>query len=244
MPDKGFDSVVVVDFGAQYAQLIARRVREADVHSEIVPRDITAAQVAARAPVGVSLSGGPASVYATDAYELDPGVFDLGIPVLGICYGHQVMSHLLGGAVEPTDTAEYGRTELEVVAAVGVFTDLPEHQNVWMSHRDAVVDAPPGFMVTARTAASPVAAMEDAGRRFVGVQFHPEVGHTDSGREILRHFLYDQCGARAEWTSVSIIEQSVEAVRAEVGGGKAVCGLSGGVDSAVAAALVHRAVGD
>jgi len=239
-----FDRVLVVDFGAQYAQLIARRVREAHVYSEIVPRDLGAAEVAARNPVGIILSGGPASVYAADAYDLDPAILGMGIPILGICYGHQVLAHALGGDVVRTEAAEFGRTDLEVDGDSVLFAELPERQQVWMSHRDAVVKAPPGFRVTAATAASPVAAMEDLDRRMCGVQFHPEVAHTPRGQEVLRRFLYDVCGARPTWTNVGIIEQAVAAVRAQAPEGRVICGLSGGVDSAVAAALVHRAVGD
>ncbi len=238
-----FDRVLVVDFGAQYAQLIARRVREAHVFSEIVPRTISAAEVADRRPAGLVLSGGPASVYADDAYEIDPAILELGVPILGICYGHQVLAHSLGGRVERTEVAEFGKTDLEARGGV-LFDGLPTRQQVWMSHRDAVAAPPPGFTVTATTAASPVAAMEDPERRMCGVQFHPEVAHTPRGQEILKHFLYDVCRARPTWTHVSIIEQAVSAVREQVGKGAVICGLSGGVDSSVAAALVHKAVGD
>lgn len=239
-----FDTVLVVDLGAQYAQLIARRVREAHVHSEIVPSDITAAEVAARGPVGVILSGGPASVYEEGSVRVDPELFGLGIPVLGICYGHQLLAQELGGVVANTGQAEFGRTDLEVVATSVLLADLPATQTVWMSHRDEVTAVPPGFVRTGRTPGASVAAMEDPGRSLYGVQFHPEVAHTPRGMEILKHFLYDVCAARPTWTSHSIIEQAVEAVRAEVGSARVVCGLSGGVDSAVAAALVHEAVGD
>jgi GMP synthase (glutamine-hydrolysing) len=239
-----FDRILVVDFGAQYAQLIARRVREAHVYSEIVPRDISAAEVRELDPAGIILSGGPASVYADDAYELDRQILELGIPVLGICYGHQVLAHALGGDVVHTEHAEYGRTELTAVPASVLFSELPERQDVWMSHRDAVVKPPPGFRVTASTDSSPVAAMEDLDRGFCGVQFHPEVAHTVRGQEVLKRFLYDVCGARATWTHVGIIEQAVDGVLATAPEGRIICGLSGGVDSAVAAALVHRAVGD
>lgn len=238
------ERVLVVDFGAQYAQLIARRIREAHVFSEIVARDVTAAEVRAMVPVGIVLSGGPASVYAEDAYDLDPAILALGIPVLGICYGHQVMAHSLGGEVVRTETAEFGRTRLEAAPGSVLFTDLPEEQEVWMSHRDAVVKPPPGFRVTATTAESPVAAMEDPDRGLCGVQFHPEVAHTPRGQDVLKHFLYDVCGARPTWTHVGIIERAVEAVAAQVGDSGVICALSGGVDSAVAAVLVHRAVGD
>jgi GMP synthase (glutamine-hydrolysing) len=239
-----FDRVLVLDFGAQYAQLIARRVREAHVFSEIVPRDITAEEVRERRPVGIILSGGPASVYADDAYEIDPHILDLGIPVLGICYGHQVIAHTLGGKVSRNDVAEYGRADLELMGASLIFHELPEQQVVWMSHRDAVSAPPEGFAVTASTPDSPVAAMESRERGIYGVQFHPEVAHTPRGQEMLKHFLYEACHARPMWTHVGIIEQAVEEVRAAVGDATVICGLSGGVDSSVAAALVHRAVGD
>jgi GMP synthase (glutamine-hydrolysing) len=242
--DGDFDRVLVVDFGAQYAQLIARRVREAHVFSEIVPRDITADEVAAHAPIGIILSGGPASVYEVGAYGVDKGVFELGIPVLGICYGHQVLANGLGGTVERNDVAEYGPAELTVTTDAVLFSGLPVEQPVWMSHRDSVTEAPPGFVVTASTGDSPVAAMEDSERGLYGVQFHPEVAHTPRGQEILKHFLYEACGARPTWTHVGIIEQSVAAVREEVGDNTVICGLSGGVDSSVAAALVHKAIGD
>ena len=239
-----FDRVLVVDFGAQYAQLIARRVREAHVFSEIVPRSISADEVGEMAPVGIILSGGPASVYADDAYEIDPAIFNLGIPVLGICYGHQVIAHSLGGEVSRNDVAEYGRADLKTGGLSLLLRGLPERQVVWMSHRDAVSRAPEGFAVTATTPDSPVAAMESPERGIYGVQFHPEVAHTDRGQEMLKRFLYDACHARPLWTHASIIEQSVDAVRHSVGTGTAICGLSGGVDSSVAAALVHKAIGD
>ncbi|HEX7097682.1 MAG TPA: glutamine-hydrolyzing GMP synthase [Acidimicrobiia bacterium] len=238
------DTVLVVDFGAQYAQLIARRVREAHVRSEIVGRDIDADEVRRRRPVGIILSGGPASVYAEDAYRLDPDVLDTGVPVLGICYGHQLLADVAGGVVENTGTAEYGKTALEVTGDSVLMRDLPRQQEVWMSHRDMVAQAPPGFDVVARSPGAPVAVMENRERRLYGVQFHPEVAHTPRGGEILRHFLYDVCGARPTWTSHSIIESQVERIRAQVGDARVICGLSGGVDSAVAAALVHEAIGD
>ena len=239
-----FDRVLVVDFGAQYAQLIARRVREAHVYSEIVLRDITASEVAEHDPVGIILSGGPASVYAADAYGIDQAIFELGIPILGICYGHQVLANGLGGTVERNDVAEFGSTDLTVAGSGALFSGLPQEQTVWMSHRDAVTAAPDGFTVTATTADSPVAAMEAPDRGLYGVQFHPEVAHTPRGQEILKHFLYGVCHARPTWTHVGIIEQSIDAVREAVGVARVICGLSGGVDSSVAAALVHRAVGD
>ena len=242
--DGDFDRVLVLDFGAQYAQLIARRVREAHVFSEIVPRDITAAEVAAHVPVGIILSGGPASVYEPGAYGIDREIFDLGIPVLGICYGHQILADGLGGTVDRNDIAEYGPADLTVIGESTLFAGLAAEQPVWMSHSDAVSEAPPGFVVTASTADSPVAAMENPERRLYGVQFHPEVGHTPRGQEMLKHFLYTACRARPTWTHVGIIEQSVAAIREEVGDATVICGLSGGVDSSVAAALVHKAIGD
>ncbi|MDR9450335.1 MAG: glutamine-hydrolyzing GMP synthase [Acidimicrobiia bacterium] len=239
-----FDRILVLDLGAQYAQLIARRVREAHVLSEIVPRDITAAEIRALRPSGLILSGGPASVYADDAYEIDRNIFDLDLPILGICYGHQLLAQMQGGKVAQTENAEYGKTELTVSDGSGLFAELPDLQDVWMSHGDAVVEAPPGFRVVASTPGSPVAAMEHRERRTYGVQFHPEVAHTPRGTEILKRFLFDVCRVTPNWTHHSIIEQSVEAIRRQVGVEKVICGLSGGVDSAVAAALVHHAVGD
>lgn len=238
------DSVLVIDFGAQYAQLIARRVREASVHSEIVPRTITADEIRRRHPTGIILSGGPASVYAEDAYRMDPAILEAGVPVLGICYGHQLIADLAGGKVANTGSSEFGRTTLEVLSPGALLADLPRNPGVWMSHRDAVTEPPPGFVATAASPGATVAAMEDRARGLYGVQFHPEVTHTDRGADILKRFLYEVCGARPLWTSHSIIERAVERIRAQVEDGQVICGLSGGVDSAVAAALVHEAVGD
>ena len=245
MTDNGREPLVLVlDFGAQYAQLIARRVREAHVYSEVVARDITAAEIRARRPLGLILSGGPASVYAEDAYRMDPSIIELGIPVLGICYGHQLLADLAGGEVSNTGTGEYGNTSLEVTGDSLLLQGLPTEQGVWMSHQDQVTAAPEGFAAVARTSGSRVAAMEDRERGLYGVQFHPEVGHTPRGTEILKRFLYEVCHASPTWTSHSIIESQVAAIKDQVGGERVVCGLSGGVDSAVAAALVHSAVGD
>ncbi len=240
----GHDPVLVVDFGAQYAQLIARRVREAHVYSEIVPHTISAAEVVARRPAAVILSGGPKSVHAKGAPTVDPSLYRTGVPVLGICYGAQLVAHQLGGEVAPTGRGEYGRTTLRVVDRSTLFSDLPLEQDVWMSHFDTIVDGPDGFRVVATTEESPVAALEDPDRRIYGLQFHPEVMHTPRGQEVLKHFLYDVAGCRPSWTMTSIIEQSVSAIREQVGGERVICGLSGGVDSAVAAALVQKAVGD
>lgn len=236
--------ILVVDFGAQYAQLIARRVRECKVYSEIVPRSITAEEIKAKNPQGLIFSGGPASVYVKDAPFCDEKIFDLGIPILGICYGMQLMAHVLGGEVENTKTSEYGKTDLTAHADSLLCDKLPLKQSVWMSHRDSVKVAPPGFFVTAHTKTAPVAAMEDRGRNLYGVQFHPEVAHTPCGMDILKNFLYLACNCAPTWTMVSIIEKSVEEIRKEVGDNKVICGLSGGIDSSVAALLVHRAVGD
>jgi GMP synthase (glutamine-hydrolysing) len=239
--------VLVVDFGAQYAQLIARRVREAHVYSEIVPHTITSSELAARKPAGVILSGGPKSVNIDGAPQLDPAVYDIGVPVLGICYGAQLIARQLGGEVESTGRGEYGRTALTLTshgpAPSVLFGSVPPEFDVWMSHFDAIAAPPPGFRATATTADAPVAALEDPERGIYGVQFHPEVGHTHGGQEILKAFLYDVCGCRPAWTMTSVIEASVSAVQAQVGSERVICGLSGGVDSAVAAALVHKAVG-
>ena len=237
-----FDTVLVVDFGAQYAQLIARRVREAHVYSEIVPHEVTASEVAARAPAGIILSGGPKSVHVPGAPLLDPGIFELGIPVLGICYGAQLVASQLGGKVAKTGRGEYGRTSLEQLGDSRLLAPGGD-QTVWMSHGDSIVEAPAGFIATASTAETPVAALESPARGIYGVQFHPEVVHTPRGQEMLEAFLRSVCQTRPSWTMTSIIEAQVENVRAQVGDERVICGLSGGVDSAVAAALVHKAVG-
>jgi GMP synthase (glutamine-hydrolysing) len=244
-PSEDFDTVLVVDFGAQYAQLIARRVRECNVYSEIVPHTITADEIRTRKPKAVILSGGPSSVYAEGAPQVPAGFFDTGVPTFGICYGHQAMALALGGRVAQTGTAEFGRTALDVVGDGGaLFTGLPGHQSVWMSHGDAVAEPPPGFTVTAVTEATPVAAFENPAAGLYGVQFHPEVLHSDHGQAVLRAFLLDVAGCRPTWTMSNVVEEQVAAIRAQVGSGRVICGLSGGVDSAVAAALVQRAVGD
>ena len=280
----GFDTVLVVDFGAQYAQLIARRVRECHVYSEIVPATMPAEQMLARHPKAIILSGGPSSVYADAAPPAPPGLLNAGIPILGICYGFQLLVAELGGTVERTGMAEYGATTLETLLARGddpprpprkgmargddpprpprkgmargddppkpprkpggrLLSGTPGKQQVWMSHGDTCTAAPPGFRVTARTAATPVAAVENPDRRLFGVQFHPEVMHTEYGTAFLARFL-ELAGCRPSWTMLNIVEDQVAAIREQVGGGRAICGLSGGVDSAVAAALVQRAIGD
>ena len=238
-------TVLVVDFGAQYAQLIARRVREAHVYSEIVPHTITAAEIVAKRPAAVILSGGPSSVYADAAPQIDPGVFETGVPVFGICYGFQAMAAAMGGEVAQTGLSEFGGTALTVTDENSrLFGGLPAGLTVWMSHGDAVHRAPEGFTVTATTAGAPVAAFEDLTRRFAGVQFHPEVLHSEHGQRILEHFLHDVAGIEPTWTMTNVIDDQVALIRAQVGDKRVVCGLSGGVDSAVAAAIVHRAVGD
>jgi GMP synthase (glutamine-hydrolysing) len=237
--------VLVVDFGAQYAQLIARRVREAGVYSEIVPHSSTASDIAARNPLALVLSGGPSSVYEEGSPVLDPGVFDLGVPILGICYGFQVMAQTLGGEVAHTGGREYGRTDTRVVSSEDpLLAGQPEKQTTWMSHGDQVRTPPPGFSVLATTEATPVAAFGDPDRKFYGVQWHPEVKHTPWGQQVLEAFLHDIVGLGREWTSDGVIAAQVEQVKTQVGADLVICGLSGGVDSAVAAALVHKAIGD
>jgi GMP synthase (glutamine-hydrolysing) len=238
------DTVLVVDFGAQYAQLIARRVRELQVFSEIVSHRITAAEIAADPPAAIILSGGPKSVHVDGAPRLDPGIYELGVPVFGICYGAQLIAHQLGGEVGRGMRGEYGRARLAVTdAASALLADLPDQHDVWMSHFDAIVRVPDGFVATGSTADAPVAVLESAERRIWGVQFHPEVVHSPFGNEVMRRFLHDLAGCRAEYTMGSVIDEQVDRVRAQVGDGRVICALSGGVDSAVAAALVHRAIG-
>ncbi|MFI5501981.1 glutamine-hydrolyzing GMP synthase [Nocardia asteroides] len=235
--------VLVVDFGAQYAQLIARRVREARVFSEVIPHTMTVEEIAEKQPLAVILSGGPSSVYAEGAPQLDARLFDLDVPVFGICYGFQAMAQALGGTVAHTGTREYGRTELNIDGGV-LHGGLPTIQPVWMSHGDAVTDAPSGFEVTGTTAGAPVAAFEDRARKLAGVQYHPEVLHSPHGQQVLSRFLHELAGIPPQWTPANIAEALIESVREQIGDGHAICGLSGGVDSAVAAALVQRAIGD
>jgi len=245
MSDTEASPVLVVDFGAQYAQLIARRVREASVYSEIVPHTITAAEVAAMNPAGIVLSGGPSSVYEAGSPSLDPGILELGIPVLGICYGFQVMAQQLGGEVAQTGAREYGATD--VTLADGESTLLggqPTAQTTWMSHGDSVSKAPEGFTVLASSASTPVAAFASDERRLYGVQWHPEVKHSEFGQRVLENFLHTAAGIPADWNSANVIDEQVARIREQVGTSRVICGLSGGVDSAVAAALVHKAVGD
>ena len=236
--------VLVVDFGAQYAQLIARRVREAHVYSEIVPHTMSASDMVAKRPSAIILSGGPSSVYEAGAPSLDASLFDTGVPVFGICYGFQAMAQALGGTVAQTGAREYGGTALTVTEPGALFAGLPGNLNVWMSHGDSVAVAPAGFTVTSSTAGTPVASFENRERRLAGVQFHPEVMHSEQGQRVLESFLHDVAGCAPSWTMASVIDEQVARIRAQVGSGRVICGLSGGVDSAVAAALVQRAVGE
>ncbi|MDE3132792.1 MAG: glutamine-hydrolyzing GMP synthase, partial [Acidobacteriota bacterium] len=236
--------VVVLDYGGQYSQLIARRVRECGVFSTLLPHHVGPDEVARLRPVGLILSGGPASVYADGAPKLDPRLLELGIPVLGICYGMQLIARELGGRVEGAEVGEYGRSQLSVRSHGRLLADTPDEQACWMSHRDTVFSAPPGFEALASSTASPVAAIESGARGIYGIQFHPEVVHTPYGQQVLRNFLLDICGADGSWSARSVIEEQIERIRAQVGDGRALCALSGGVDSSVAALLVHRAIGD
>ncbi len=245
MSDTAHRPVLVVDFGAQYAQLIARRVREAGVYSEIVPHSITAAEVAARNPAGIVLSGGPSSVYEPGSPTLDPEILRLGLPVMGICYGFQVMAQQLGGEVARTGRREYGATAMTVVGDGGaLLAEQPATQTTWMSHGDSVARAPEGFTVLASTADTPVAAFGNDEAKMYGVQWHPEVKHSEYGQRVLENFLHRAAGIPADWNSGNVIAEQVERIRAQIGDARVICGLSGGVDSAVAAALVHEAVGD
>ncbi len=242
--DSTFDTVLVVDFGAQYAQLIARRVRECHVYSEIVPSTMPVEEMLAKNPKAIILSGGPSSVYADGAPQPPRGLFETGVPTFGICYGFQAMVRALGGTVAKTGLSEFGRTRVDVGTDTVLFAGLPSSQTVWMSHGDSVTEAPEGFRTIGGTAGAPVAAIEDPGRGLFGVQFHPEVLHTEHGQAVMRHFLYEGAGCRPTWTMVNIVDEQVERIRSEVGSKRVICGLSGGVDSAVAGALVQRAVGD
>jgi GMP synthase (glutamine-hydrolysing) len=236
--------IVVLDYGGQYSQLIARRVRDCGVFSELLPHHVPLDEIAKRKPRGIILSGGPASVYAQGAPPLDLGLLELGVPVMGICYGMQLLVHSLGGRVEQAEVGEFGRSELHVSDAGVLLAGLPREQTCWMSHRDTVYEAPPGFAALASSSGSPVAAVESTERGIYGIQFHPEVVHTPYGQEILTRFLTEVCGCELTWSAASIVEEQVRRIREQVGEGSVICGLSGGVDSSVAALLVHRAVGE
>jgi GMP synthase (glutamine-hydrolysing) len=238
------EEVVVLDYGGQYSQLIARRIRDCGVFSELLPHHTPLEEIARRRPRGIILSGGPASVYAEGAPRLDRGVLELGVPVMGICYGMQLLVHELGGRVEQAEVGEFGRSELRINEPGFLFSGMPSEQTCWMSHRDTVFAPPSGFTALASSSASPVAAIEDVERGVYGIQFHPEVVHTPYGQQILTRFLREVCGCERSWSAASIVEEQVKRIRAQVGEGSVICGLSGGVDSSVAALLVHRAVGD
>jgi GMP synthase (glutamine-hydrolysing) len=238
------ENVIVLDFGAQYTQLIARRVRECKVYCEILPCETPIEKILERKPIGIIFSGGPASCYEAGAPRVDEAIYAAGIPILGICYGMQLMSLQLGGKVRAGTQREYGKTQLDVLDDADVFKGLNRELVCWMSHGDTVEAPPPGFKITATTPATPVAAMADAVRKFYAVQFHPEVVHTPWGTEIIRNFLYQACNAEGQWTTNSFIAEAVEAIRAQVGDKRVVCGLSGGIDSCAVAALVHKAIGD
>jgi len=245
-PSEAPDRILVLDFGSQYTQLIARRIREERVYCEIHPPDRSPGWVREWEPAGIVLSGGPASVYDDGVPELDPGLLELGVPVLGVCYGMQLMARHAGGEVRGADRREYGRARLEVIRAGRLFDGIPEGEEVtvWMSHGDVLPAAPPGWETLARTGSAPVAAFREPDRDLYGVQFHPEVAHTPRGEEILENFVFGICGCPGQWTPGNIVDSRVEAIREKVGDAPAICGLSGGVDSSVAATLVHRAIGD
>jgi GMP synthase (glutamine-hydrolysing) len=236
--------VIVLDYGGQYSQLIARRVRDCGVFSELLPSHVPLEEIERRKPRGIILSGGPASVYAEGAPRLERGLLELGVPVMGICYGMQLLVHELGGKVEEAEVGEFGRSDLTVIEPGVLLKGMPKEQTCWMSHRDTVIEPPPGFTALASSSVSPVAAVEDAERGIYGIQFHPEVVHTPYGQEILTRFLTEVCGCELTWSAAGIVEDQIERIRRQVGDGRVICGLSGGVDSSVAALLVHRAVGD
>ncbi len=238
------EEIIVLDYGGQYSQLIARRVRDCGVFSELLPHHVPLEEVARRKPRGIILSGGPASVYADGAPPLDLGLLELGVPVMGICYGMQLLVHSLGGRVEQAEVGEFGRSDLHVSDTGTLLKGMPREQTCWMSHRDTVYEAPPGFTALASSTSSPVAAVEDTERSIYGIQFHPEVVHTPYGQEILTRFLTEVCGCEPTWSAASIVEEQIRRIREQVGDGNVICGLSGGVDSSVAALLVHRAVGE
>ena len=244
LPRAAVEEVVVLDYGGQYSQLIARRVRDCGVFSELLPHHVPLEEIAARRPRGIILSGGPASVYADGAPPLERGLLELGVPVMGICYGMQLLMHALGGRVEQAEVGEFGRSDLHVADPGVLLAGMPHEQTCWMSHRDTVFEPPPGFHALASSSGSPVAAVEDPEREIYGIQFHPEVVHTPYGEQILTRFLTEICGCEPTWSAASIVEEQVRRIREQVGEGRVICGLSGGVDSSVAALLVHRAVGE
>jgi GMP synthase (glutamine-hydrolysing) len=243
-PVMASEEVIVLDYGGQYSQLIARRVRDCGVFSELLPSHTPLQEIEKRKPRGIILSGGPASVYAEGAPRLERGLLELGVPVMGICYGMQLLVHELGGRVVEAEVGEFGRSDLRVIEPGVLLKGMPREQTCWMSHRDTVIEPPPGFTALASSSVSPVAAVEDAERGIYGIQFHPEVVHTPYGQEILTRFLTEVCSCELTWSAAGIVEDQIERIRRQVGDGRVICGLSGGVDSSVAALLVHRAVGD
>ncbi|KRO17164.1 glutamine-hydrolyzing GMP synthase [Lacticaseibacillus saniviri] len=243
--NQDFDKIIVLDYGSQYNQLITRRIREFGIYSELKPHTISAAEVKAIAPKGIIFSGGPNSVYDDGAFGVDPEIFELGIPILGVCYGMQLMAQVLGGVVEPADNREYGKADIDVYDRdAKLFKDLPQEQTVWMSHGDLVREVPAGFRATATSPNCPIAAMDDDDRKFYGVQFHAEVQHTQYGHEILRHFAFDVCNAEANWSMDDFIDTQIQAIREQVGDKRVLLGLSGGVDSSVVGVLLHKAIGN
>src|SRR5271155_2457994 len=242
-PNSERGGIVVLDFGGQYTQLIARRIREQQVFSAVLPCTAKLEEIRALEPVGIVLSGGPSSVYDKDAPLCDPNVLQLGVPVLGICYGMQWLTHSLGGKVAPAARREYGPAQVDIAGSSKLFTDIPDHLKIWNSHGDHVIEVPAGFAITGRTD-NAIAAVENTEKKFYGVEFHPEVNHTDRGTEILRNFVFSICGAQKNWDRAGFIASAVDSIRKQAAGARAICALSGGVDSAVAAALVHRAIGD
>lgn len=241
---KDQEKIIVLDFGSQYNQLITRRIREFGVYSELHPHTITAEELKAMNATGVIFSGGPNSVYDENAFHIDEKIFDMGLPILGICYGMQLMTHSLGGKVESADHREYGKAEIKVLEDNALFGELPKEQVVWMSHGDLVTETPEGFTTIATSASCPIAAMANAERKFYAVQFHPEVRHSVYGNDILRQFVFDVCGAKGDWSMDSFIDMQIEKIREQVGDKKVLCALSGGVDSSVVAVLIHKAIGD
>ena len=243
MQTTAHEMILVIDFGGQYNQLIARRVRECGVYCEIIPYNYTLEQIKAKNPKGIIFTGGPNSVYAEDTPKVDAGIFELGVPVLGICYGHQLMTQMLGGKVESADIREYGKTSVKLDKSSVLFKDVEAHNISWMSHTDYVSEVPEGFVVTAETSECPVAAMANVERGFFGVQFHPEVEHTPFGRKMISAFLFDICKVKGDWTMSSFAQSKIAEIKEKVGSKKVLCALSGGVDSSVAAVLVHKAIG-
>ncbi len=241
---KDQEKIIVLDFGSQYNQLITRRIREFGIYSELHPHTITAEELKAMNATGVIFSGGPNSVYDENAFHIDEKIFDMGLPILGICYGMQLMTHSLGGKVESADHREYGKAEIKVLEDNALFGELPKEQVVWMSHGDLVTQTPDGFTTIATSASCPIAAMANAERKFYAVQFHPEVRHSVYGNDILRQFVFDVCGAKGDWSMDSFIDMQIQKIRKQVGDKKVLCALSGGVDSSVVAVLIHKAIGD